>query len=168
VRAGDGEARIEERRHTVRDEPRWPGRATARCSGDGGRGKRCGGRTPACGAGVGGGWFGRCWLRGTRRGVGSYFGATCAGWTHDARRRTAWGTAAAGGGHAGALRECGGRARLLGLGEHARVWEVGRTLRGGPRDGLGETTRGSWVGMAERTRTGRGGRGGPAESWAAR
>jgi hypothetical protein len=73
----------------------------------------------------------------------------------------------AGGGRARALRECSGRARLLGLGEHARVWEVGRALRGGPRDGLGETAWGSWAGMVERPRMRRGERGGPAESWAA-
>jgi hypothetical protein len=77
--------------------------------------------------------------------------ATCGTGERDVRGQAAWGATAAGGGRARALLECGGRARLLGLGERARVWAQGCWAARGwlllvPRAGLGSTRAGdSWA-----------------------
>jgi hypothetical protein len=74
----------------------------------------------------------------------------CAG-GRDVRGQAAWGAATARGERARALLECGGRARLLVLGERARVWGVGllgcaRLAAAWAARGAGERTRGGQLG----------------------
>jgi hypothetical protein len=80
--------------------------------------------------------------------------ATCGTGERDVRGQAAWGATAAGGGRARALLECGGRARLLGLGERARVWGTGllgcaRLVAACATSGAGEHARRGQLGRGE-------------------
>jgi hypothetical protein len=105
----------------ARSRRRGQGVAVQRLDDD--RGKRRGGCRPACTRPARAGreraqrgwWVVRAELVvRDEMGCRFLFWATWAGWARDAHGRAAWCAAAAGGGLARALRECGGRARLLG------------------------------------------------------